>query len=129
MADDVAAMTATASEAYVNANGMSSKGTRATLLGPQIVHFDTWRTVGWDVMTHGCFLTFPHHDAAGMLTYSHIRTGAKIWAYIHLAGVDHKDQKAVVEAWDKYYHVPMASETYDRNVKVGTVLHERGAVL
>lgn len=80
-------------------------------------------------MTHGLFLTYPHHDAAGQLTFSYVRSGAKVWGYIDLEAVDHCDQAAVLKSWSDYYMDPMACETYDQGVKLGTVLLEQGGVL
>jgi hypothetical protein len=51
-------------------------------VGPSYSYFDMWRQQGWELHTHGGFLTYPHHDAAGLCTYMYIRSGAKIWAFI-----------------------------------------------
>lgn len=125
----MAALSSTSSECYVSPQGSSSTGERTTLLGPQLAHVDTWRSAGWDVMTHGGFLTFPHHDAGGLITFSYIRAGSKFWGYLHIDDMDSEDQKVVIKAWDEYYSAPMAADTYDKNIKLGTVLLERGAVL
>lgn len=74
-------------------------------------------------------MTYPHHDAAGQLTYSYVRSGSKLWGYITLDGVDEDDQKAVIDAWEKYYKVPMATDNYDKGVEMKTVLLEEHAVL
>ena len=95
----------------------------------QAIQLDNWKAGGWNVMTHGLFLTYPHHDAAGQLTYSYIRSGAKVWGYIDLKGVDHSDQGAVLKSWSAYYRDPMASKTYNQGVKLGTVLLEQGSIL
>ena len=68
-------MMATASQSYITLDGKSSKGVESGLVGPQLMHFDNWRGSGWDVITHGGFLTYPHHDAAGLLTFSYMRAG------------------------------------------------------
>ncbi|KAI6117769.1 hypothetical protein EV401DRAFT_2072319 [Pisolithus croceorrhizus] len=127
--DDRMAMMTTGTEAYVTAKGQATKGDCSGLNGLQLMHFDAWRSCAWDVMTHGGFLTYPHHDATGFLTYSYIRTGAKLWAYIHLDDVNEFDSNDVAAKWNAYYKHPMATETYDKNVVVGTVLLEKGAVL
>ena len=93
------------------------------------MHFDTWRSSAWDVFTHGLFLTYPHHDAGGLNTYSYVRCGAKLWAYINLKDVDDKNQEEVLKGWTSYYSFPMATETFDKGVVLGTILLERGAVL
>jgi hypothetical protein len=127
--DDKAAMMATTVQSYVTGDGRSSNGVESGLVGPQLMHYDNWRSSGWDVITHRGFLTYPHHDAAGLLTFSYIRTGAKLWGYLVLDGVDDDDQEAVIDAWSEYYATPMATENYDKGIKLGTVLLERGAVL
>lgn len=122
-------MMATASQSYITLDGKSSKGVESGLVGPQLMHFDNWRGSGWDVITHGGFLTYPHHDAAGLLTFSYMRAGAKLWGYIALDSVDENDQGAVIKGWSDYYSRPMATETFDKGVVVGTILLERGGVL
>ncbi|KIK80752.1 hypothetical protein PAXRUDRAFT_157858 [Paxillus rubicundulus Ve08.2h10] len=93
------------------------------------MHFDTWCSSSWDIFTHAGFLTYPHHNASRLATYSYICSGAKIWAYMHLDKVDEHDQKDIFAKWFNYYHDTMVTETYDQNVKVGTVFLEKGAVL
>lgn len=127
--DDTNAFLASSKESYIDNNGKSGNGTATGLLGPQFMHVDSLKANGWDVMTHPCFLTYPHHDAGGYLTYSYLRSGSKIWAYIDLAEVDEGDQTAVIRGWDHYYADAMACETFKDNVKVGSVLLEKGAVL
>ncbi|KAI5981118.1 hypothetical protein EDD15DRAFT_2380326 [Pisolithus albus] len=127
--DDRSALIITGTEAYVSTKGESTKGDCSGLNGPQLMHFDTWRSCAWDIITHGGFLTYPHHDATGFLTYSYVRAGAKLWGYIHLDNVDEFDSQDVSARWRNYYKHPMATETYDKNVIVGTVLLEKGAVL
>lgn len=95
----------------------------------QVIHFDNWIGKGWDVMTHGLFLTYPHHEGGGLLTFSYLRSGAKVWGYIDLDGIDHGNQAAVLKAWGKYYSQPMACETYNKGVKLGTLLLSQGGIL
>lgn len=124
--DDIAALMATTTQCYVTSGGASTKGVQSGLIGPQTMHYDTWRSLGWDVITHGCFLTYPHHDAGGQMTYSYIRTGAKLWGYLDLATTKDEDQKAIIKGWSDYYSSAMATETYAQGVKLGTILLERG---
>lgn len=127
--DDANSFTATIREAYIDKQGRSGKGKPTDLLGPQFMHVDSQKANGWDVMTHPCFITYPHHDAGGYLTYSYVRSGSKIWAYIDLDRVDEENQTDVLQRWDAYYATAMASETFQENVKVGSVLLEKGSVL
>lgn len=93
------------------------------------MHFDTWRSTSWDIFTHAGFLTYPHHDGNGLLTYSYVRTGAKLWGYLHLDKVNEDNRTDVHVKWGEYYKEIMASETYMKNVKIGTLLLECGGVL
>lgn len=56
------------------------------LVGPQLIRYDNWRSQAWDLITHGGFLTYPHHDANGLCTYTYIQCGMKIWAALQLKG-------------------------------------------
>jgi hypothetical protein len=53
-------------------------------IGPQVMLYDNWRTAGWDLLTHGGFATYPHHDAAGFCTFLYVRNGAKLWVFLSL---------------------------------------------
>jgi hypothetical protein len=39
-----------------------------------------WQQQNWELHTHGSFLSYPHHDAAGLCTYVYVKLGAKLWA-------------------------------------------------
>lgn len=129
--DDQHAFMVTARESYKckTAASLSSRTAAATGRGLQIVHFDNWRSSAWDVITHGGFLTYPHHDSVGQMVYAYIRTGAKLWGYLKQAEVDHSDQDAVLKVWSGYYSAPMAADTYNKGVKLGMVLLEPESVL
>lgn len=119
----------TANECHISSDGKGTGAKASGLLGPQTMHFDSWRSGGWDVMTHAGFLTYPHHDAGGLLTFSYVRTGAKLWGYVQLDDVDNEDQGMVITRWTDYYSTPMATETYNKNVKIGTIVLEPGSIL
>ncbi|KAF8119971.1 hypothetical protein EV363DRAFT_1193812 [Boletus edulis] len=129
--DDQHALMATARESYTVSADMESgqETAKENDRGPQMIHLDSWRSGGWDVFTHGGFMTFPHHDAGGQATFSYVRVGAKLWGYLALQNVDNNDQAAVLQAWTKYYNTPLAGDTYHKGVDVGTVLLERDAIL
>jgi len=126
--DDDLAIQATSHEAYVVRPKSKQPAERARR-GIQAMHFDTWISRGWDVMTHGLFLTYPHHDASGLLTFSYVRSGVKIWCYIDLEDIDQSDQAAVLKAWTEYYSQPMACESYNRGVRLGTLVLEEGGIM
>jgi len=54
------------------------------------ISWDNWRYSIWDLFTHGGFLTYVHHDGAGLCTYVFIRSGCKIWG-VHRPKVTEKD--------------------------------------
>jgi len=127
--DDDLAIQATSRESYISKQKSSRKSFAQAQEGMQVIHFDNLKSKGWDVMTHGLFLTYPHHEAAGLLTFSYVRSGTKVWGYIDLKGVDHTDQASVLKAWGEYYSQPMACETYNNGVQLGTVLLSQGGIL
>ena len=47
--------------------------------GPHYVPFEAWRMLNWNLLTHRGYVTYPHHDAAGLCTFVGVRDGAKIW--------------------------------------------------
>ena len=53
-------------------------------LGPKVILYDMWRAQGWDILTHGGFITYFHHNASGLLTFVFHCLGCKIWAYAHV---------------------------------------------
>ncbi|KAG9310697.1 hypothetical protein JVU11DRAFT_9291 [Chiua virens] len=127
--DDQYALRAVHREGYSAAPSADSPRAVVTDTAPRVMYVDGLNSTGWDLITHAGFLTYPHHDAAGYLTFSFMRGGGKFWGYIILKDVDHQDQRAVIDAWDRYYTQPLAAETVDRGVEVGTVVLEEDAVL
>ncbi|KAI0061573.1 hypothetical protein BV25DRAFT_1916921 [Artomyces pyxidatus] len=49
--------------------------------GPPFVLVDAERRRGWRIATHGGALTFPHHDAAGLCTYTYAVGGSRLWGF------------------------------------------------
>ena len=54
--------------------------------GPQVILYDMWRAQGWDIITHGGFVTYFHHDVSGAVTFVTPRSGEKIWGIIKVKG-------------------------------------------
>jgi hypothetical protein len=83
LADDVNAMYLTRSDhfgVHLNKNGKPKKftgelNTEDDILGPLTILFDMWRAQGWDIVSHGGFVTFTHHDVSGFCTYVFPRSG------------------------------------------------------
>jgi hypothetical protein len=85
-----------------------------------------WRARGWDTVTHGGFLAYPHHS--GLVTYAYPRSGAKLWGLVRIKpGLLPKTRS---ELFDSYEHI--VDETWDhmRSItEMGTILLEEGDIL
>lgn len=93
--------------------------------GPLHVQFDTWRQQQWELHTHGGFITYPHHDAAGLCTYTYARSGAKIWCFIRPDLSKYKDRNSLFLDLDNFGY----PEEFSKVTPVGTILLEPGSVL
>jgi hypothetical protein len=84
-----------------------------------------WRQQFWELHTHGGFVTYPHHDAAGLCTYVYPRSGAKLWTVITPHLKDYSDRKALFEDMDKlgFY------SNFDHFEQRETILLEEGHLL
>lgn len=97
------------------------------LIGVQAVSGDSEKIRGWDLMTHGGFLTYPHHDARGMATYVTVRSGKKIWGYLDTVGSASASRESLFAEWDKIFVGNV--ELKVPNVPLGTVVLGRGDTL
>lgn len=43
-----------------------------------------WRAHGWQLLTHGGYVTYIHHDTSGLITVIFPWSGAKIWGYFYV---------------------------------------------
>lgn len=94
-------------------------------VGPRYMNFDMWRLQGWELHTHGGFLTYPHHDAAGLCTYVYPRSGAKIWMFIRPYLANYSSHEQLFQDQDK-----LGIFSRFRSVgQMGTILLEPGHVL
>ena len=55
-------------------------GTRGR--GPSYIEKDVERMRRWILLSGTSFYTWPHHDAAGLLTWTMLLTGMKLWSYV-----------------------------------------------
>jgi hypothetical protein len=84
-----------------------------------------WRMQHWELHTHGGFLTYQHHDAAGLLTYTYPMSGAKIWIFIRPELKDYKSRKDLFADYDVLgYHAK-----YGSIGTMGTILLQPGDFL
>ena len=58
----------------------SFTGTRGR--GPSYIEKDVERMRRWMLLSGTSFYTWPHHDAAGLLTWTMLLTGMKLWSYV-----------------------------------------------
>ena len=88
-------------------------------------YFDMWRQQNWELHTHGGFLTYPHHDAAGLYTYVYIKSGAKLWAVMR---PDLKRLQSREDLFKMYDRLGLFKEYHSLKM-VETILLERGDLL
>lgn len=74
-----------------------------TYYGVQFISCNTERVQDWDLLTHGGFLTYPHHNASENCTYVTTWSGSKIWAYIDMPGKIQQQLKQVFKKWDALF--------------------------
>lgn len=56
---------------------------------------DVWRTPLWLLLHHAGFVTYPHHDANGLMTYVIPEDGWKFWAIMapkEITGMETREQ-------------------------------------
>jgi len=96
--------------------------------GPQVILYDMWRGQGWDIITHGGFLTYPHHDVSGAVTFITPRSGEKMWGIIKVKGEYSPDNR--VDLFEEFDAILDENSTpsEDRFV-MGTILLEEGDML
>lgn len=95
--------------------------------GVQVILADTERVRGWDLMTHGGFLTYAHHDACGFSTYTTVRSGSKIWVYVDTPGAADADRTSLFQQWDSLFQKGLEQKLTDG--PFGALVLERGDTL
>jgi hypothetical protein len=126
ISDNVNAKAATMNKYHLPKTG-KNKGKK--YCGVQTISGDSEKVRGWDLLTHGGFVTYPHHDASGLCTYVNVRSGTKIWAHIDTATGTPKGTgtSALFSEWDTLFLRKCGSEVTD--VPIGTLLLARGDTL
>jgi hypothetical protein len=82
------------SYAHLSARVMDKEPTKKTLkplmptteqgvMGPQVVRIDSLYMLRWTLLTHGGYVTYPHVDANGLLSWLCSDFGVKIWAILN----------------------------------------------
>ncbi|KAG9311146.1 hypothetical protein JVU11DRAFT_8209 [Chiua virens] len=126
ISDNVSARSAT-----MNATHLAKTGENKSkkYFGVQTISGDSERVRGWDIMTHGGFLTHAHVDTCGLCTYITVRSGSKIWIY---ADADKDDKvttrKGLFARWDRLL-VFREGQCAPDGFTLGGVLLQRGDTL
>ena len=56
----------------------------------------------WNLLTHGGFLTYAHHNANGQMTWTTCHSGAKLWVFINPKDTSkYKMKEALFQLYDK----------------------------
>jgi hypothetical protein len=124
LSDNINAKAATMNNSHLPKTG---KNKDKAYYGVQMISGDAEKVRGWDLMTHGGFVTYPHHDASGLCTYITVRSGTKIWAYFGTPTDTPKGTAALYSKWDKLFLASVGSKAPE--VPVGTLLLARGDTL
>jgi hypothetical protein len=124
LSDNVNARAATMNVCHLPKTGGNSE---KNLMGVQTVTGDSEKVRGWDLLTHGGFLTYPHHDACGLATYVTVRSGKKIWAYLDTPNGSTQSRQALFKDWDKIFVSTIELKVPDG--KMGTVVLGEGDTL
>jgi hypothetical protein len=98
------------------------------ILGPKVILYDFWRAQGWDILTHGGFLTYVHHDASGFATWVFPRSGTKIWGFIRIKSeMSPETRQELFEMFDEI--LDESQNGTESTTVMGTVLIEEGDIL
>lgn len=131
LADDVTSFYITRHDHYVNPKSKShhpSANVNPEILGPKVILYDFWRSQGWDILTHGGFVTYIHHDASGLATYVYPRSGAKIWGFVHVkTDISPKTRPELFTMFDNM--LDESQKDLGDTAVMGTVLIEEGDIL
>ncbi|KAI5985437.1 hypothetical protein F5J12DRAFT_898994 [Pisolithus orientalis] len=100
LSDNVNTKTMTMNDVYLPHSG---KNTGKSYYGMQAVLGDVERLHGWDLLMHGGFIMYPHHDAAGLCTYITVQSGSKIWGYFDTPGSQDASRENLFKAWDDIF--------------------------
>ncbi|KAI9452333.1 hypothetical protein HD554DRAFT_2043720 [Boletus coccyginus] len=124
LSDNVNARSATMNDCHLPRKGGNAN---KNLHGVQVITGDSEKIRGWDLLTHGMFLTYSHHDACGLATYMTVRSGVKIWAIADTTKSTSSSRESLFAEWDKMFMRTMDMKV--PNVSLGTVVIRVGDTL
>jgi hypothetical protein len=129
LSDDVNSLYITRRDHYAN---MKTNTPTSTLdksqQGPQVILYDMWCGQGWDIITHGGFLTYFHHDVSGAVTFVTPRSGEKMWGIIKVRNDCSPDNR--VDLFEEFDGIlDENSPPSEERFVMGTILLEEGDML
>jgi hypothetical protein len=129
LSDDVNALYITRRDHYANMkNDIPTSALDKSHQGPQVILYDMWRGQGWDIITHGGFLTYFHHDVSGAVTFVTPRSGEKMWGFIKVRSDCSPDNR--VDLFEEFDGIlDENSPPSEERFVMGTILLEEGDML
>ena len=129
LSDDVNSLYITRQDHYANIKSNIPTGALdRSQQGPQVILYDMWRGQGWDIITHGGFFTYVHHDASGAVTFVTPRSGEKIWGIVKAKKKNSPDNREdPFEVFDDI--LDESSPPSEEKFVIGTILLEEGDML
>jgi hypothetical protein len=129
LADDTNSLYITRRDHYANVKTNIPTGALdKSQQGPQVILYDMWRGQGWDIISHGGFLTYPHHDVSGEVTFLTPCSGAKMWGIIKVKGDRTPDNRLdLFEEFDAM--LDESSTPSEERFVMGSILLEEGDML
>jgi hypothetical protein len=129
LSDDVNALYITRRDHYANMKNKKPTGALdKSHQGPQVILYDMWRGQGWDIITHGGFLTYFHHDVLGVVTFVTPRLGEKMWGIIKVKEEYSSDNR--VDLFKEFNAILDENSTpFEDRFVMGTILLEEGDML
>jgi hypothetical protein len=126
LSDDVNVLYITRRDHYANMkNDIPTSALDKSHQGPQVILYDMWRSQGWDIITHGGFLTY---DVLGVVTFVTPRSGEKMWGIIKVRSDCSPDN--MVDLFEEFNSIlDENSPPSEERFVMGTILLEEGDML
>jgi len=129
LSDDVNALYITRRDHYGNIKTNTPTGAfDKSQQGPQVILYDMWYGQGWDIATHGGFLTYVHHDVSGAVTFVTPCSGMKMWGIVKVKAEHSPDNR--VDLFEEFDSIlDEDSPPSEDRFMMGTILLEEGDML
>jgi hypothetical protein len=103
-------------------------GTTTTVPIQSKVHPENFTTKGWAILHQPGFLTYPHHDAEGTLTWVRMEAGYKFWAIFRLKD-GASDRVRINNLWTKLADYPTHKAWIHKNCQGEVITLRQGDML